>query len=326
MEVKKVLTKKRIKIAEIKSDAGKLGEETVAVLPKNLEVMFAGKLCNMLIKSRVASENIMWSYVEKYLQVPKDLIDKMRKTANPIKKLEEYCTAQNVSWSVFENLLNLQHEFGESFTNFKDKVTKIVSKDVLYQKFDPIKGFTAYQMALLISMIKDISKFDTPSNLMVYSGLACIHGMPVTKANINKIREIYLAQGKEFAGFNTILGGRMYVITDCLLRSRGYFFDLYNKIRTRLHEKAINEKRVEDKDGKLYMIGKKNQSLIIYTHTGAKRRIARVLLHLIWTEWRKLEGLSIRIPYPIEYLGHKHEITLEEVVAFETSKNGQAKK
>lgn len=328
IEVKKKLTKKRIDIQEIKSDAGKLGEETTAIMPQNLEAMFAGKMCNMLIKTRVASENIMWAYCEKYLGIPNKLITKFREAQNPMKKIREYLEKEG-NLETFENLVDLQKEYSLSFERFKRKVSKIVEEHPLYKKFKAVRGFTPYQMALVMAHIKEIKRFETPSRLMIYSGIGCVQGMPVTKANLNKIKEIYLKQGKEFKGFNTALSGRMFVINDCLLRAKGFFYEMYGRIRKRLEEGAINKGMVEKRDVskskkkkeyKYYMKGKKNQSLILWSDRGAKRRIGRTLLYLIWKEWREMEGLPTRLPYPIEYMGHSDLITLEEVVAFDSKK------
>jgi len=107
------------------------------------------------------------------------------------------------------------------------------------------------------------------------------------------------------------------------MRSRGYFYNMYGQIKERLMQKAINENRAElivsteHKEGKLYMKGRKNQSLILYADRGAKRRCKRILLHLIYTEWRTSLGMEVRIPYPMEYLGHQVTITLDDVVAYD---------
>jgi hypothetical protein len=215
-------------------------------------------------------------------------------------------------------------------------VEKIVKKHPLWERLEGIKGFTAYQLALIMAYTKDISKFDTPSKYVVYAGIGVINGMPITKANLNKIKEYYSSQGKEFKGFHTVFAGRMLgVVADCLIRPKGFFYNMYLNIRKRLVERCINggevveqEKEVKGKDGvvrkekRYYMKNKKNQSLEAFTHSNAKRRIVRTLLHLIWTEWRTLRELPVRNPYPHDYLGHTSLITLEEVKAYD-SKNGK---
>lgn len=288
---KRTINKKRIEIQEIKSEVGKLGPKTDAFIPDDLEVMFAGKMCDMLIQSNVKSINILEAYKREY----KDVAEETKK------RLE------------FE-----QGEVGEAFERAKARATKIAERHPLWHKLSSIRGFSAYQLALIMCYIKDIEKFDTPSKLCVYAGVSEINGMAICKANIARIKEYYASQGKEFKGFNTILAGRMFVIVESMIKQKGYFYHMYVNIRKRLEQRCINQNQVEQNDeGKLMMKGKKNQSLILFTDKNAKRRLARTLLHLIYKEWRELKGLEVRNPYPIDYLGHNSLITLEEVVAFE---------
>lgn len=187
--------------------------------------------------------------------------------------------------------------------------------------------------------MKDPRRFETSSKLMIYSGIGCIEGLPVTKGNIEKIKKIYFdmnrfgSDGKQilFSGFNTNFSGRLFTITDCLLRGRRFFLDFYTKMRVRLEARAVAEGSVEKVQmvkktsltGKteevLCMKGKKNQSLILWSSQNARRRVARTILHLIHTEWLALYGIKSRVPYPIDYLGHQKLITLDEVVAYDNS-------
>lgn len=351
--VKKQLTDKRVEEEQIKRDAGKLGDETEVIMPdpEDIEVMYCGKMCNFLIKTRVASENIVSSWLRQY------------------KDMDESSKNQ---------LLDLQNEYEKSFENFKNKVTKIVSQHPLYQRFASVRGFTPYMLSMIMALTKDIARFPTPSKYMIYAGQGMIEDpatgrdIPVTKANINRIKQIYQAQGREFKGFNTVLSGRMHVAAESVLKQRGYFYDLYQKIVKRLVHRVITEgdyevveiKKAESqssfeysikhkpivdmlrkkgfevkdikglkgekkylvKDVVVLMKDKKNQSIKIFAHTGGLRRISRTLLHLIYTEWYKLKGLEPRNPYPIEYLGHKHLIKLEDVVAFDEAVTKSLKK
>lgn len=181
-----------------------------------------------------------------------------------------------------------------------------------------------------MSYMKDVSRFDSPSALMVYSGIGAISdnetgkSYPVTKANIAKIKEIYSRQGREFKGFNTALSGRMYTICDCLIRAKGFFYYKYLDMRKRLEERAKAEGgiewRGEETEKKAYMLGKNNQSLIMWSERNARRRIARILLHLIWEEWRKLKGLSTKGSYVQDILKHTTIISLDQVLKADAKK------
>jgi hypothetical protein len=145
--------------------------------------------------------------------------------------------------------------------------------------------------------------------------------------------------GKEFKGFNTDFSGRMFVIIDCLLRAKGWFYTYYSGIRSRLETRALNggetfvatiqdqkESKGIMKAGHHYMKGKKNQSLIMWSDKNAKRRVARTFLHFLWTEWRDIAGLEVRLPYAIDYLGHSGLIKLEEVIKADLVKAVRKKK
>ena len=303
-QVKKSINSKRIEIDTEKASVDKLGEESIPCAPEDILVMFIGKEVDNQIKSRTAMINRLAGYKKAY---PKQIVGNVKK------KIEEYMQI-----------------FDRDFEASKKLLEKVCSQHPLWQKLSGIRGFSAYQLALIMCHIKDIAKFDTPSKLMVYSGLASIEGIPITKGNIHLIKDIYYRQGKEFNGFNTKFLGRMYVITDCLLRGQGYFYRLYLQIKERITQRCINndETFIASKDdekksggkmkkGRRYMNGKKNQSLDAFTNSNARRRIARVLLHLIYTEWRTQRELPVRVPYPVDYLGHDSVITLDQVLLAE---------
>ena len=312
-KVKKSITKKRIEIADEISTVPNLGEEVFAVMPEDMAVMYSGKLCAMLIKGNVASQNILKGYLRQYPDIEE----------NTKKQLEA-----------------LQKDFASDFELAKNRTNKIASTHPLYNRLSGIKGISGYQIALLMSYIKDISRFDTPSKLCVYAGMASVNGMPVVKANINKISEYNTSTfGKEFKGFNTELSGRMFVIIDCLIRAKGFFYTYYLGIRERLEKRALNggetfvatiEQQKESKGvmkaGHHYMKGKKNQSLIMWSDKNAKRRVARTFLHIFWKEWREISELPIRHPYVVDYLQHSGIITLEQILKADSVKRVNKKK
>lgn len=295
-KVKKRINKKRLSIKEDIASVGKLGEETIATLPEDFKMMFAGKLNELLIRDRVRSSNILAAFLKSYGIVDPDV--------------EKHLETQIDS-------------FHKNFDKSKNQLKGFMETHPLWLRMKGIRGFSCSQLALVMAQIKDISKFDTASKLMVYAGIGCVDGLAITKANLGKIKEIYFAKGKEFLGFNTILAGRMFVISECLIKQKGYFYDFYTKMRVRLAEKAINDGRCEQREVKgvmeWYMKDKKNMSLKLWTQKNAMRRISRTILHFIWTEWRIIKGLEVRIPYPVQYLQHSTVITLDEVLKYDAS-------
>lgn len=289
--VKRKINHKRIEIQEEKATVDALDDAPVTIHPEDLEMMFLGKACLNLIKSSVGTSNMLAGYKKAY---------ENRVTPETFTRLEE-----------------LKAQFDLDFERFKRRATSIASIHPLWDRFKDIRGFSAYQLALVMAMMKDVSRFEKSSSLMVYAGMAAINNMPVTKANLTKIKEYYFSQGREFKGFNTMFSGRMFVITESILKQKGYFYNMFTKLRVRLEERARNEGSVEIIDGKEMMVGKKNQSLIMWSMRNAQRRVSRTILQLIWMEWRTLRNLPTRDEYVYDYLGHdkKSLITLDEVTA-----------
>ena len=309
VKVKKSITKKRLQVTAEKSEVLPMGEEIMATIPDDLDTMFAGKLCQIFIDSEVAAGNVAYAFKKQYGNMPKAMTD----------KIDE-----------------LIEEYHKSFETVKKKATKIAEASALWQKMKGVKGFSAYQLALIMTYMKNPDRFPTPSQLCVYAGVSSLHGKGIAKNSINFIRDKYHEEGKEFGGFNTKLSGRMFVITECLMRQKGWFYHFSQRTRKRLEETAMREGRTfqmteelivkykkegwklsAENVGKWYMKDRKNQSLIAWSNSNANRRISRTLLHLIWREWRLLKGLEVRDPYPVEYLGHTTIITLEEIQKFD---------
>lgn len=349
-EVQLEIADKRNAVKKLKSSAGKLGKKTEATIPTDIEVMFIGKLCDMLIRNNVRAANIMSGYIRDY-----SIVDER----------------------ILHNLKGYASDYANDFDIAKKRLSKVAEKHPLWQNLRGILGFTPYALGLLMTFIKNPAKFNNFSNLAVYSGVASVkddttgEDVPVNKANINRLKEIYARKGKEFKGFNTAMSGRLFVIASCLIRSKGYFYDLYNHQKERLIERSTNEgssfiatkehihqyniakkKRdeyiepeelhqtakefVEETDtvgfeekaeesnmklGKRYMFSawkeQKCYSTDRWAHNNALRRMNRTLLYLIWSEWRKLHNLEARAPYAMDYLGHTGLITIDEITAYD---------
>lgn len=111
------------------------------------------------------------------------------------------------------------------------------------------------------------------------------------------------------------------------MRSSPFFKNLYDQMKTRLLNRALTNgecykpspEEIKKSKGKLkkerfYIKGRKNQSVEAWAHSNAFVRVQRTLLHLIYTEWMRYEGLEPRVPYALEYLGHMTLISLDDVL------------
>jgi hypothetical protein len=343
IEAKGVVNQKRIDIKAIKDEFKKFGDESTPVIPNDIEVMYLAKLCDNSLRNDIRNQNALAGYKKAY----KDEIDP----------------------HTMERLVFYQKQYASDFDTAKARLETVMSFHPLYQVLKDIKGLSPYQLGMIMMFVKKPERFATPSKLMVYSGLAAIDGKPVNKANLPFHKEYYQNQGKLndnrlTFGFNTKFSGRLYVLGDCLIKSGGYFYNQYVKIRERLEQRCINggecftmtaeeaklinkqvEKELEQieksgddgfiveeqkpqkvKVGELYMKGKKNQSLKMFTHVNAKKRILRTLLHTIYYQWMKIKGIEARNIFAVDYLGHNLFITLEDILAYDQNNHRTNKK
>jgi hypothetical protein len=266
------------------------------VLPEDLRVMFFGKQALELIEMRVRATNQLKAYEKSYPEV---------------------------MTLVKESLDDTVEEIYSKFDTVKRRMSREIEKHPLWERMGFIKGLSSYNMAIIMSQIKNINRFGVPSALCVYAGIASIGGHAITKAKIKDIKEVSAEHGKDFKGFNTGLSGRLFVLSDCFFRSRGFFYEYYLRLKERLYKQAINDGRtVQREDGVLIMKGKNNHPLKAWAHANARRRTLRVFLHILWQEWRKVNNLLVdKKSYAVDYLGHRQYITIEDVYRYEIEKD-----
>ena len=185
----------------------------------------------------------------------------------------------------------------------------------------------------------------TASKLAVYAGVACRNGKRLTlrtwRYHDDIKRSAYTGKASEYkhVGWNTKLSAQLGLTAEGFIKmnpGRSWFRNYYNRQKDRLWKRAkrdgtaiqadglMAEKSIERGDknpmrlGEWYIVGRKKHSLKSWAHEGASVRMQRVLLHLIWSEWRMYRGLEVRVPYPEEFMGKKrgmNRITLEEILA-----------
>lgn len=294
-----------------KSPPQKLGDVTKAVLPfQDVEAIYLAMCGSNLLKAKVANNNRLKAVIRDYNITNPDHIAKLG---------------------------NYQHHFESQLDSTKRKLERWMEDNELANSICRIKGISPWQIAMIMLEVKDVRRFATPSKLMVYSGVAEMYGMKICKANLHAIEEIryqrYTGKPEDYTrfGYNTAFQGRMYTIAcDILIKQKGWFYYHYKEQAKRLVTKAINEGRAfvateeacaaegaKMKVGEWYMKGRKNQSVVMFGHKGAIWRNARILLHIIYSEWMILLGETPRNPYPIEYLGHSTLIKLDDIINFE---------
>jgi len=144
-----------------------------------------------------------------------------------------------------------------------------------------LNGVGVRTSASLIAAIVTPSRFRTVSSLISYAGL---NPDPVTgKARVRK-------KGQK-ASWHQELRATGFRWSANILKSRktGRWAELYYQFKER--EVALNDKREEPLT-----------KMVVDLRT--RRRLVKLFLSHLWEVWRRLEGLPVRKPYAIEYLGH----------------------
>ena len=89
----------------------------------------------------------------------------------------------------------------------------------------------------------------------------------------------------------------MGVLASCMLKANSQYRIYYDSYKNRLmnSEKPVNgdESKKWKDEGKAHI------------NMAACRYMIKIFLQDLYDVWRKLEGLSVRVPYQEEYLGHK---------------------
>ena len=146
-----------------------------------------------------------------------------------------------------------------------------------------------------VALIQPISDFDTVAALWSYSGYGVVDGeAPRRQAGVQ-------------SRWNPDLRKLGYQLGDCFVRAGGPYRELYDCYKAR--DRAVHPDPVTktDKSGKL-MKTREGKAWKMYTdghiHARARRYAVKIFLSHLWQAWRELEGLLVRGPYAVEYLGH----------------------
>lgn len=190
-------------------------------------------------------------------------------------------------------------ETKEMTKELEAKIDKLILKELekfpIYTKFlKDIKGIGPAMAGVIISEI-NIHKATTVSKIWQYAGLN--PGMIFGKKKIGGeivltetlIRGDKLTSGY-LAPYNPFLKAKlMGVLADCLIKAKSPYTRFYYNMKTRLEQENEWGTRT-----------KKHRDM------AAKRYMIKMFICDLYAEWRSLEGLSVRVPYQEEYLGHKH--------------------
>ena len=126
----------------------------------------------------------------------------------------------------------------------------------------------------LISYIGDPKKFKDPSHLWAYAGLHVIDGKAAKRA-----------KGQQ-SNWNTKLKTLCWLVGESFVKQKNSKYrDLYDQFRS-----FYDLKFPEESKGHQYAM--------------AKRKVVKIFLVHLWSEWCNLEGIKPKAPYVIDKLGH----------------------
>lgn len=186
-----------------------------------------------------------------------------------------------------------------------DRVAALLKAHPAYPWFSRVKGVGKENIGKVIGLI-DIEKADTISSLWKFAGFAPVNGKAEKRQKGVKLH------------YNAQLRSMCWRLASSLLRTKGKFYEYYLKEKDKYQQRFQGEGKhivpatqLPKEEGKKYepadMIAEG------HVHNMALRKMIKLFLALLWLSWREAEGLPTRNPYPVEYLGHKHPITPEEM-------------
>lgn len=144
---------------------------------------------------------------------------------------------------------------------------------------EKVRGIGPRLGASLVSIIANPARFENNSALYKYAGLVSVDGV------IQKRRK------GEQAKWSSELKTTLYKLTDSWIKLGGGYRKYYDQFKKRETERNLQRPKEE-------------QLSKGHIDARTRRRTAKLFLSHFLQRWREIEGLPVRQPYPIEYLGH----------------------
>lgn len=207
------------------------------------------------------------------------------------------------------------------------KVARLIKKHPVWKDYlKYVKGIGPRLGGLCIALIGDVRRFDNVAKLWAYCGLHTIDGKAVRRVKGQK------------ANWSGELKTTAWKIANSFIKAGGPYRDLYDRYRQRIVERELNRGNAvysllksgkygaqEWKGDKPPDLKAKPEWTIGRIHNMALRYIAKMFLSHLWEAWRELEGVSVRDPYALAYLGHTTKVSYRDYMS-EKKKKGKKKK
>jgi len=247
-------------------------------------------------------------------------MQKMRMSFDNRIKLKKDGTQQKVTedYAISEGADSFFNDQRSLFVNAEKEIEKKIKKEL--KKYDiyncflkDVKGL-GWTMASIIIASYDIHKATTVSKMWQYTGYnpMMVRGtkrIKDEKGNYSFIKTDTMVRGDKLtpgfvSPFNKWLRTKMFVLAECFIKSKSPYREFYDNMKQRLSNSEQMTKEV-GKGGKIkecmWKDCKKN-----HIHYASIRYMMKMFLRDLYSVWRTIEGLPVRVPYEEEYLGKKH--------------------
>ncbi len=188
--------------------------------------------------------------------------------------------------------------------NISDRVAGIVEIHPAHPWFGQVRGIGKENIGKVIGLI-DITKADTISSLWKFAGYDVQNGKAPKRI-----------RGGGTLTYNSRLRTMCWRLGSSLMRSKGSFYDYYERQKRRLYDRAdlliIPTTELPKENGKRFEpAGVMSEG---HAHAYALRKMIKLFLSCLWLVWREAEGLPTSKPYAIDQLKHDSFIGPWEMV------------
>jgi hypothetical protein len=197
------------------------------------------------------------------------------------------------------------------------KLLKVLRKFPIYTEYlEGVKGVGTVAAAHIIGSF-DIYKASTVSKLWQYAGTN--PGMVRGKKRVEHkdgsfdiiVTDTMIRGDKLTAGFvapfnKTLRIALLGVMADGFIKAQNsYAMEYYYPMKARLEQSDNQVEEIKKKGAKAEYVAW-SEAKKAHRHRAAIRYMIKMFLKDLYTVWRPMMGLDVRVPYAEEYLGKKH--------------------
>lgn len=247
---------------------------------------------------------------EESKEILKDVRARYRKIMDAYKKPpkpSEFTGDEVISSFTELSLISTYLEAEKLETDNFNRVEKALADFPIWKEFlEGVRGCGALMAGVIISEI-NIHAARHPSSLWKYAGLDVAQdGQGRSRRKEHQVEVEYVNKDGDPAKrvgitFNPFLKTKLYVLSDCFIKSRSPYRQCYDDYKHRLanHEKygEHNDKK-KGEDGIRTSKGRRDAM--------ARRYMIKQFLKDLYAKWRTLEGLPVSLPYEEAKLAMKH--------------------